>query len=73
MKYCKKCHILYSGYAAACPKCGADKAAAEAKDARAESEPDKKTVRRDWLWLVIGIPALIVVMYLIVLLTKLAG
>lgn len=73
MKYCKKCHILYSSFAAACPKCGAEEAAAAARNAARSDEADKKTVRRDWLWLVIGIPLLIGIMYLIVFLTKAAG
>lgn len=70
MKYCRKCHILYSSYAAACPKCGA------VLQSNAEAEPppaEKKTVRRDWLWLVIGIPLLIAVMYLAVYLIKLSA
>lgn len=66
MKYCKKCHILYSSFAAACPKCGAVRKAPESENA----VNDEKQARRDWLWLVIGIPALIAVMYLIVYLTK---
>ena len=73
MKYCKQCHIVYSDFAAACPKCGAESAAAKANVREQSKEADKKTVRRDWLWLVIGIPLLIAVTYLIVFLTKLAG
>ena len=73
MKYCKKCHILYSSFAAACPKCGTERAAVQAAAQERETEADKKTVRRDWLWLVIGIPVLIAIMYLIVYLVRLAG
>lgn len=73
MRYCKKCHILYSSFADACPKCGTETAAVRAAAKEKQPEADKKTVRRDWLWLVIGIPVLIAVMYLIVYLVKLAG
>ena len=66
MRYCKKCHILYSSFADACPKCGA----LRQKQAEPAPEEDGRAVRRDWLWLVLGIPALIAVMYLIVYLVK---
>lgn len=73
MKYCKRCHILYSSCAAACPKCGADEAARKNAASAEPCEADKKTVRRDWIWLAVGIPLLIGIMYLIVFLVKLAG
>ena len=67
MRYCRKCHILYSSFASGCPKCGALTAN---RASAAPEEADRKTVRRDWLWIAIGIPSLIAVMYLIVYLTK---
>ena len=70
MKYCRRCHILYSGYAAACPKCGV----APVKKEQRQGEPgDVRIVGRDWLWLVIGIPVLIAVIYLAVYLVKLSA
>ena len=69
MRYCKRCRILYSSFAAACPKCGV---APEKRTEPAEAS-DPKSVRRDWLWLVIGIPLLIAVTYLAVYLVRLAG
>lgn len=65
MKYCKNCHILYSSCAAACPKCGI-----KPQRQQEQTPADGKAVRRDWLWLVIGIPALIGAIYLIALFIK---
>ncbi|MBO4848609.1 MAG: hypothetical protein J5586_05605 [Clostridia bacterium] len=72
MKYCRNCHILYSDEAAACPRCGV---AAPEKEAAPEPEaqPDPGSVRRDWLYLVIGIPLFIAFSYLIVYLIKTIG
>ena len=69
MRYCKRCRMLYSSFAAACPRCGV----APAKKAGQQAESDPKTVRRDWIWLAIGIPLLIAVMYLAVYLVRIAG
>ena len=63
MKYCRNCHILYSSFAAACPKCGA-LTKREQPDEGAEQGPDPSArPLRDWLWLVIGLPVLIAVIY----------
>lgn len=72
MKYCKKCRILYSDEAAACPKCGVSDEAAKAEEIAPVSS-DKKRVGLDWLWLVIGIPVFIGLIYLFVYLLKSIG
>ena len=69
MKYCRNCHILYSSQAAACPKCGI----AQPKAEEQEASPERNEVRRDWLWILIGVPALIGVVYLLILLLKSIG
>ncbi len=69
MKYCKKCHILYSSFAAACPKCGI----AAASPQREEGSADRRAVRSDWLRIALGIPALIGLIYLAALLIKTFG
>ena len=69
MKYCRNCRILYSSQAAACPKCGI----AEPPKEQAPVEPDKARVRRDWVWIGIGVPVLIGVVYLLILLMKPIG
>lgn len=66
MKYCKNCHILYSGFAAACPKCGA---LTEKPEGTEEQPAGKRSACRDWLWLIIGIPVLIAVIYVMARLT----
>ncbi len=69
MKYCRKCHILYSDAAAACPKCGA----AEAPVQPSGEKPEKGRVVRDWLWIVIGVPVLIGVVYALIKLLNSIG
>lgn len=71
MKYCKNCRILYSSQAAACPKCGI--AEPKREGGQEQPAPDKEEIRRDWIWLVIGVPILIGVIYLLILLLKSLG
>ena len=53
MKYCKKCGVLYT--TDVCPKCGVLK-----PEVTEPPEPaPQKTVRRQWIALVIAIPATI--------------
>ena len=59
MKFCKKCGILYSEVLIACPKCGS----ADVSEETREALPGEK--RRQWLSLILGIPALILLLYLI--------
>ena len=76
MRYCKNCHILYSSEAAACPKCGIAQPDGQPQEApRGGEQPaaDKKAVRRDWLWLIIGVPILIGVIYAAVFILKQLG
>ena len=64
MKYCKKCGVLYTTYV--CPKCGV-----VAPEPSENAEPaDPKTVRRQWIALVIAIPAAILLIMGIVYLLK---
>lgn len=62
MKYCKKCGVLYAGILECCPKCN-EKLSAPPE--LPEREPTKKEVRRQWLAIIIGIPALILFCYLV--------
>ena len=71
MKYCEKCHTLYSSDAASCPKCGVQEPASEAADTPA---PESRGARvRDWIWLAVGIPLFIGFIYLIVYIIKTIG
>lgn len=69
MKYCRNCHIFYSNSAAACPKCGIE----QPEEAPQAQPADRSEVRRDWLWLLIGVPVLIGVVYCAVLILKQLG
>lgn len=65
MKYCKKCGVLYS--TGVCPKCGIETPAeTDQKQAAELTEEEKKKQKRDWIALIIGIPAFIAVIYLII-------
>ena len=69
MKYCRNCHILYSSQAAACPKCGV----AAPKDTPESAPADKAAIRKDWIWIAVGVPVLIGVIYLLILILKSIG
>jgi predicted RNA-binding protein with PUA domain len=53
MKYCKKCGVLYT--TDVCPKCGVT----VPEDLPPAVPADPKTVRRQWIALLIAIPAAI--------------
>ena len=65
MKYCEKCHLAYSDEAAACPRCGVSPEKA-ANAEIAEEKAERRRVGLDWLWLVVGIPLFIGLIYLLV-------
>ena len=53
MKYCKKCGVLYT--TDVCPKCGV----VRPEDSEPAPEAEPKTVRKQWIALLIAIPAAI--------------
>ncbi|MBR0425096.1 MAG: hypothetical protein IJK01_03125 [Clostridia bacterium] len=65
MKYCKKCGVLYS--TDVCPKCGI---VMPDPDAAEQKPRDPREVRRNWIALLIGIPAFIGAILLIVYLFR---
>lgn len=65
MKYCKNCRIFYSDSAAACPKCGVDSEKARAEAISSEAAEHKRVVR-DWIFIAIGVPLFIGLIYLLV-------
>ncbi len=69
MKICPKCKTVYSSYAAACPRCGIQQP--ERPDDVAPAP--KERVRRDWIWILVGVPAFIGLIYLILWIMKLAS
>lgn len=69
--FCKTCGTLYTDSLGGCPKCNALKLEEEQNRAaqQADSAPegsDKKTVVRQWIFILIGIPAFILALKLIV-------
>ena len=65
MKYCKQCGVLYT--TDVCPKCGVAIPDEQTPAAPAES----KTVRKQWIALLIAIPAAILLIMGVVYLLKL--
>jgi uncharacterized membrane protein YvbJ len=64
MKYCKKCGVLYT--TDVCPKCGV--VAPEPSDEPVKADP--KSVRKQWIVLLIAIPAAILLIMGVVQLFK---
>ena len=74
MKYCKKCHILYSSELPCCPKCNPALEQAKAQqDEHPAEKADPALVRRQWLWLCIGIPLFILLLYAVAYIMKSLG
>lgn len=65
MKYCKKCGVLYS--TEVCPKCGITvPEETDQKQAEELTEEEKRQRKKNWIQLLIGIPAFIAAVYLII-------
>ena len=60
MKYCKKCGILYT--TDVCPKCGIE----EPEELPEPEAPDKQTLVRQWIGLIVGIPLFIMAIYVVI-------
>ena len=64
MQFCKKCGTLYSKSLPCCPKCNPE------LDRQADIESlapqaDKKTIRRQWIAILIAVPTMILLTYLV--------
>lgn len=62
MKFCKKCGCLYN--TEVCPKCGIE--IPDPPEERELTEEEKKEQKRNWIGILIGFPAFIAVIYLII-------
>lgn len=72
LKFCKQCGTLYTTSLGVCPKCGTKEAEERAREAEIASAPaEKGSVRRDWLFIVIGVPLFIAFLYAAVWLFRL--
>ena len=65
MKYCKKCGVLYT--TDVCPKCGV----IPPEPSEDVPKADQRTVRRQWITLLIAIPAAILLIMGVVYLYRL--
>ena len=60
MKYCKKCGCLYA--TDVCPKCGIQ----EPEQQQEPEAPDRRTLTRQWIGLLVGIPVFIMAIYAVI-------
>ena len=69
LKHCDKCGTFYNDQLDQCPKCfpAADFMQESEKNAK---KPDRKTLRNQWIVILIGIPLMILLYYLIIDLLK---
>ncbi len=65
MKYCKKCGVLYT--TDVCPKCGI--AVPDDKEPSAPADP--RSVRKQWIALILAIPTVILLIMGVIYLLKL--
>jgi hypothetical protein len=65
MKYCKKCGVLYT--TDVCPKCGI--AVPDEEEPSAPADP--RSVRKQWIALILAIPAVILLIMGVIYLLKL--
>ena len=73
MKHCNKCGTFYSSSLECCPKCSVQKEDTNPKPA-SDAPENEKSKKRNWIAILIGIPALILFYYLIIgLLRKLVS
>ncbi|MDL2258492.1 hypothetical protein LJC42_05000 [Eubacteriales bacterium OttesenSCG-928-K08] len=74
MPFCKSCGTLYTKSLGVCPKCNAEQKMEEqnleATPADESPAEAKRHTRRRWLAILLGIPALIVFIYLMGLFMK---
>ncbi len=66
MKYCKKCGVLYSSLLPQCPKCNTAIAEHDRAEQPEAPEAPKATRIRQWIGIVVGIPALIFFLYFVI-------
>lgn len=69
-KFCKKCGTLYSESDGECPRCTDKRLTAEGMrdtvyDTRMSEEDIGKKRKKDWKYLIIGVPAFIAFIYLV--------
>lgn len=71
MKFCKKCGTLYANDLVTCPKCNS---LVNDHEEEPQEPAPKEVVRRQWIGILIGIPAFIAFIYLAIFLySKLMG
>lgn len=67
MKYCKKCGVLYSSLLPQCPKCNtAISEHADELEAADAPEAPRAVKIRQWVAIVVGVPALIFFLYFVI-------
>ena len=67
MKFCKQCGTLYGRSLEVCPRCNAKNVEQQAEQAeQSQSAASAKTVKRQWIAILLGVPGLILFLYLVI-------
>ena len=66
MKYCKKCGVLYSSLLEQCPKCNTALTEHDSSAQAPAPEASRQTKVRQWIALILGVPALIFFLYFVI-------
>ncbi len=64
MKFCKQCGTLYGRSLAVCPRCNAKNVEQQAE--QSQTAASAKTVKRQWIAILLGVPGLILFLYLVI-------
>lgn len=64
MQFCKKCGTLYLKSLPCCPKCNPVQEQKAEMEATAP-QADEKTIRRQWIGIIIAVPTMILLTYLV--------
>ena len=72
LKHCDKCGTYYNDQLGQCPKCFPVSDLIRTAEQNAP-KPEKRTLKKQWLAILIGIPVMILLYYLVIGLLKLAA
>lgn len=63
MKKCPCCQITFTDEAETCPKCQCMLAEYTPEEAEMLTDSFKAKRRRDWIWIFVGVPAMLLIIY----------
>lgn len=72
LKHCDKCGTFYNDALGQCPKCFPAAEMLESAEDSAQ-KPTRQTLKKQWIAILVGIPAMILLYYIIIGLLKLVA